>query len=472
MAQIFDPKDIPTERPAVFDENGNRLFLYPAAVKGFFRTYRTWVYWFLIAIFMILPWTTWNGQQTILMDLPNRRFTFFGATFWAHDTPFLFFPLMIAVFAIALITAVFGRAWCGWACPQTVFIDAVFRKIESLVEGNHVKQRALAKKGWDIEKVWKRFAKWTLFTLASLHISHSFFAYFVGANELVWITMGNPLNNWTLFLLVQISALILLFDFGWFREQFCIIMCPYGRFQSVLMDKHSQAVMYDEKRGEPRGKTKKDSKEKFGDCINCNKCVAVCPTGVDIRNGLQLECIACTACIDACDEIMSKLGRQTGLIRYSTEAKMSGESAKNARPRVFAYAGLIVGLLLAFTYLVNTTDTLNLQVLRAIEAPYKIVNSANGKTVINHFRIHLNNHLKQDLSLKNINSTGQVEIVSPTLPHKVGTNKDAWIHFFVKSDVALVDLYSGSIPLDLILQNENGEEILRETQISLLGPTK
>ncbi|MEO0335283.1 MAG: cytochrome c oxidase accessory protein CcoG [Pseudomonadota bacterium] len=473
MSQVFDPRDIVTERPAVFDEQGNRLFLYPTAVKGYWKTWRTRAYWFLIFVFMVLPWTHWEGQQTILMDLPNRRFTFFGMTFWAHDTPYLFFPLMTAVFAVALITALFGRAWCGWACPQTVFIDAVYRKIEALIEGNASQQKKLAKQKWDIEKIWKRCAKWLFFTLVSLHISHSFFAYFVGAHELVWISQGSPLNNWGLFLMVQSFAALLLFDFGWFREQFCIIMCPYGRFQSVLMGSHSKAVMYDEARGEPRGKAKKGSDQSFGDCVNCYKCVAVCPTGVDIRNGIQLECIACTACIDACDEIMTKLGRPKGLIRYSSEAAMSGRPSRTWTPRVLAYSSIIAILILSFVFLVSNKDTLNLQVLRAIEAPYKLVVTSQGqRVIINHFRIHLNNHQLGELRLEGLEANTEAQIVAPTLPVIVPKDRDAWVHFFVKVEKGSSELFARPLKIIANFRDANGTAMQRELFVSLLGPTK
>jgi cytochrome c oxidase accessory protein FixG len=473
MSQVFDPRDIPTERPAVFDEKGKRLFLYPTTVNGFWRRWRTAFYWLLIFIFMVLPWTKFAGQQTILLDLPNRRFTFFGFTFWAHDTPYLFFPLMTAVFAIALITAVFGRAWCGWACPQTVFIDAIYRKIESLIEGTSAKQKKLAAQAWNLEKIWKRTAKWTLFVLASLHISHSFFAYFVGANELVWISLGSPLNNWALFLMVQGFAAVLLFDFAWFREQFCIIMCPYGRFQSVLMDKHSKAVMYDEARGEPRGKAKKGQESQFGDCVNCYKCVSVCPTGVDIRNGIQLECIACTACIDACDDIMAKLGRPKGLIRYSTEAEMAGEKSQLVNPRSIAYSAIIAVLLLGFTYFMATKDSLNLQVLRAIEAPYKVVKTKDGsETIINHFRIHLNNHTQGTLELKSLQSKPGIEIVAPTLPITVASDTDTWVHFFVKVKQDSRNLFEDSLNVTAQFSDQDNQILTRELPVSLLGPTR
>ena len=273
--------------------------------------------------------------------------------------------------------------------------------------------------------------------------------------------------------MVQGFAAILLFDFGWFREQFCIIMCPYGRFQSVLMDKHSKAVMYDEARGEPRGKAKKGSEKQYGDCVNCYKCVAVCPTGVDIRNGLQLECIACTACIDACDDIMTKLGRPKGLIRYSSEAAMQGQPSKSATPRVLAYSAAIALLCIAFTFFVSRKDSLNIQVLRAIEAPYKMVTNAQGHNVIvNHFRIHVNNHKGRDVKLISLKTSTAVEIVAPTLPMTVGSNQDAWVHFFVKAKQGSPEVFDGPKTVTAEFLEDSYKTHYRKLPYSLLGPTK
>ena len=432
MSKAFDPRKITLERPAVLDESGHRMFLHPASVKGSFRTARNWVYAGLIFVFLVLPWTHFRGKQTILLDLPQREFTFFGQTFLAHDTPLIFLPLMIAVFSIIFVTSIFGRAWCGWACPQTVFIDGVFRKIEAWIEGNHLQRVQLDKSKWTLKKLGKRLAKWTAFVMVSEHIAHSFFAYFVGARELVWTTMGSPLDSWSLFLAVQFLSAILLFDFGWFREQFCLIMCPYGRFQSVLMGPHSLAVMYDEDRGEPRGRGKATEPSR-GDCVDCFRCVSVCPTGIDIRNGVQLECIACTACIDACDNVMLKLGRPKGLVRYSSENRMVSKGTKIAlSPATYVYGGILVALISTLAYFISQRGQLDFQVLRGLGSPYTLVETKTGSTITNHFRIHMSNQTKEPIVLNSLLGPEGVEIVAPTLPVSIEMQQDAWVHFFVK----------------------------------------
>lgn len=331
-------RELPEERLATTDEKGKRVYLYPDDIKqGHYRNLRVKLRAFLVIFFLFLPWIKIQGHQAVLLDIPHRRFAILGLTFWAHDAPIFLFVLGILAFGIFLVTALLGRIWCGWACPQTVFIDGVFRRIERWIEGDSVERRKLDDGPWNENKVFKKILKWFLFLLVSLVITHSFLAYFVGTDELLVMIRRPPLENITSFLVMAASTAVILFDFGWFREQFCVIVCPYGRFQSVLMDDDSWAVMYDEKRGEPRRGRVPEGKSE-GDCVNCYRCVQVCPTGIDIRRGLQLECIACTACIDACDEVMDRLGKEQGLIRYDTLTQMSGKKVQWLRARTVIYA--------------------------------------------------------------------------------------------------------------------------------------
>ncbi|MGZ3710075.1 MAG: cytochrome c oxidase accessory protein CcoG, partial [Bdellovibrionota bacterium] len=282
---------------------------------------------------------------------------------------------------LAAVTAIWGRVWCGWACPQTVFVDAVFRRIERAIEGDSVKRRMLASAplGWG--KFAKRFAKWTLFAVCSLVISHSFLAYFVGTRKLAEMIARPPFENIPSFLFMLGTTLLVLFDFGWFREQFCTLVCPYGRFQSVLMDDRSKAVAYDAKRGEPRRGTTTGAS---GDCVNCYRCVQVCPTGIDIRRGLQMECIGCTACIDACDEVMVRLKKPPGLIRYQSGSGVS------VRSSIYGVLLAVIGLGLVLT--IRSRQPIEVSVVRAADVPYQEVTSANGvPEIINHFKIDLRN---------------------------------------------------------------------------------
>ncbi|MGZ3696759.1 MAG: 4Fe-4S dicluster domain-containing protein, partial [Bdellovibrionota bacterium] len=248
----MNSRELPSDRLATSDAEGNRIYLYPADVRGRYRTLRSAVSAVLLVIFLTLPWLRISGEQALLLDIPGRKFAILGLTFWAHDAPILVFVFGGTAILLAAVTAIWGRVWCGWACPQTVFVDAVFRRIERAIEGDSVKRRMLASAplGWG--KFAKRFAKWTLFAVCSLVISHSFLAYFVGTRKLAEMIARPPFENIPSFLFMLGTTLLVLFDFGWFREQFCTLVCPYGRFQSVLMDDRSKAVAYDAKRGEPR----------------------------------------------------------------------------------------------------------------------------------------------------------------------------------------------------------------------------
>jgi cytochrome c oxidase accessory protein FixG len=327
--------ELDSERLATTDEQGHRVYLYPEDVEGVWKNRRTVFYWFLIIVYLVLPWIYISGKPFLMINIFAREFTFMGSTLHGVE-PILFFLILISgLFFMALLTSLYGRVWCGWGCPQTVFIQTIFSKIETLVEGSARARKIFDQAPWTFNKVFRRSLKWVLFTLISLHISHTFIGYFIGPRELLNMSLHNPLENFGIFSAVMIINAIVLLDFGWFREQFCIIACPYGRMQSVMMDANSLVVAYDNTRGEPRrGLT---TKENEGDCINCYACVKVCPTGIDIRRGTQLECIACTNCIDACDEIMDKVKRPRGLIRYSSETLLNGGVHKIVTPRSIAY---------------------------------------------------------------------------------------------------------------------------------------
>ncbi|MBY0384776.1 cytochrome c oxidase accessory protein CcoG, partial [bacterium] len=385
------------ERLQSLDEEGHRAEFFVAEVTGFWRRHRDWTQFFLIAFFLILPWTTLNGQQTLLLHLARREFVFFGMTFFSHDAPLIFFILATLTIGLAFVTSVWGRVWCGWACPQTVFIDTIYRRIEKWIEGNHLERRKLAKQDLSFKKLCKKFIKWFLFFVVSALIAHSFLAYFVGARDLLEMMGSSPFENWDYFLLVFAMTGLVLFDFGWFREQFCIIMCPYGRFQSVLLDETSMTVYYDDKRGEPRKGTP-DTNQKQGDCVSCNRCVQVCPTRIDIRNGLQMECIACTACIDACDEIMRKVNKPEGLIRYAAQ---DGSRPRFWKPRTLVYLSLITILIGALIWNIVERKNIDVTLLRANESPYTFTKDQQGRDVVlNHFRLHLKNQNAKTMNYK------------------------------------------------------------------------
>jgi cytochrome c oxidase accessory protein FixG len=387
--KVLNKRELPQERLSTTDERGKRVYIFPEQVDGIFRKWRTITHIILIVILLVLPWVKVNGYQALLFDIPNRRFSIFGLTFWAHDGPLIFFILAILTIGLAFITAVYGRVWCGWGCPQTVFVDGVFRRIEYLIMGSHIRQMNLAKGPWNKEKTLKYTTTWFLFTVVSLIITHSFLAYFVGSERLVEMTQHRPGENWTIFLFMFFITSFLLFDFGWFREQFCIIMCPYGRIQSVLMDDDSVTVAYDYNRGEPRRGSVIHQPKIEGDCIDCYKCVSVCPTGIDIRNGMQMECVGCTACIDACDEVMQHIDKPKGLIRYVSGNSLKGLTAKFFKPRTAIYSMLLILIFSLLIINVYKREEIMVTILRGKDLPYQVVQVGEDKKIINHFKLHL-----------------------------------------------------------------------------------
>jgi cytochrome c oxidase accessory protein FixG len=332
------PKQPNLDSVTTINADGSRYFLHPSDVRGRWNLARRMVGVVLIAIYILLPWIPVNGSPAVFLDVENRMFHLFGLTLVPQDLWVMFFAISGLGFGLFFITSLLGRIWCGWACPYTVFLDHVYRRIERWIEGDAHARRALDAARWSAGKLFKRISKHLFYLLVAAAIAHVFLSYFVSLRRLYGFMQAGPLEHATAFGIVTFLTLVLWFCFGYFREQFCIIMCPYGRLQSALTDDDTVNVGYDAGRGEPRGpKGRAD-----GDCIDCRRCVHVCPTGIDIRNGLQLECIGCTACIDACDEVMVKTGRAKGLIRYDSFNGFAGKKRRFLRPRVYAYCALAV----------------------------------------------------------------------------------------------------------------------------------
>jgi cytochrome c oxidase accessory protein FixG len=365
-------------------EDGSRLFLHPAEAKGRFTTARRWSGWLLIAIYVALPWIPIGGHPAVFLDIASRRFHLFGATLAFQDAWLMFFGITGLGFALFFITSLLGRVWCGWACPQTVFLDHVYRRVERWIEGNSFNRRRLDQAPWNAAKILRRGGKHLVYGLLSAVIAHVFIAYFVSIPEL-WAMMHNdPGQHWTAFVFVFVFTAILYFNFAWFREQLCIVICPYGRLQSALIDDHSLVIGYDARRGEPRGRLNTPD---AGACVDCNRCVQVCPTGIDIRHGLQLECIGCAACIDACDTVMDKVKRPRGLIRYDSMAGFAGGRTRWVRSRILVYAALLaVGAIVA-TWALSTVRPANLAITRMTGAPYFVT----AEAVRNQFFVRLVN---------------------------------------------------------------------------------
>jgi len=459
------------ERLGTTDEQGHRVYIHPEDVKGFWRTQRTRFYWFLILIYVVLPWFNWNGKQIILLNIPMREFTFFGTTFYAHDAPLILLLLLGFVFTMGFVTSIWGRVWCGWACPQTVFIDTIYRGIEKLIEGKARQRQKLQEMPWNAEKVFKKSLKWIAYFLVSLIITHSLLGYFVGARNLLQITLAGPSGHTTLFSFAMFITALFMFDFGWFREQFCIIACPYGRFQSVMMDENSLVVAYDTKRGEPRRGTVED-KNSEGDCINCYHCVKACPTGIDIRRGTQLECIACTNCIDACDEIMDKMKRPKGLIRYDTENALEGKPTKKFGIRSGIYLTAITVVISVLIYSLLNAGRLKVTLIRGTGQPYRERTLPSGvREVTNLYKVRMDykeeKDIKIDFRLKNPENQKEVEIITPVRPFDLhsGRSKSAIIHFKFHPEF----LKAGNHKVNLEFFDQTGKVHVTK-EVNLVGP--
>jgi cytochrome c oxidase accessory protein FixG len=330
---------LPTERVlSTMNQDGTRNWLRPRLARGRFLRGRRIAGVLLIALFVALPFITINGRPALLLDLVTRELSVFGAVFRPSDGFILMLFGLVIVLAVFLVTALFGRVWCGWGCPQTVYLELVFRPIERWLEGNATQQANLPRLHP------RRIAKWAIYAALSFVLANLFLAYFVGVARLRTWVLESPLDHLGGFSVVASVAALMLFDFGYFREQTCTLACPYGRLQTVLLDRQSLIVGYDVKRGEPRGQPRRRLPvvESRGDCVDCSACVAVCPTGIDIRDGLQMECIGCAQCIDACDTVMDKLGKPRGLIGYTSQDGLAGKAVRLLRGRTILYPALLI----------------------------------------------------------------------------------------------------------------------------------
>ena len=350
---------------ATVDEQGKRIWVYPKKPKGRFHTWRAIVAIVLLVALFAAPFISIDGHPLILLNIFERKFVLFGQAFWPQDF-FLFVLAMITLFVfIILFTVIYGRVWCGWACPQTIFMEMVFRKLEYLIEGDANKQRRLDKAPWDFNKIWRKTVKHLLFLSISVLIGHLVMAYLIGTDQVKEIVTKPPTENLAGFLGLVAFSGVFYGVFARFREQACIAVCPYGRLQGVLLGKDSIVVAYDWIRGEPRKKLKKKQvDESAGDCIDCKLCVHACPTGIDIRNGTQLECVNCTACIDACDEVMTKINKPKGLIRYDSYEGIKTGKKFEFNARVVGYSIVLTLLVGVFGFLLASRTDVETTVLR------------------------------------------------------------------------------------------------------------
>jgi cytochrome c oxidase accessory protein FixG len=372
---LHDPQsDSFRDAVSTIDKKGNRVWIYPKKPGGPFYNKRTIVSWILLILLFSGPFIRIGGEPLLLINLLERKFVIFGKIFWPQDFYLFVIGMLTFIVFIVVFTISYGRLFCGWVCPQTIFMEMVFRKIEYWIEGDWKQQQRLNKSPWTRQKIIKKGLKHGIFYIISFLIANIFLAYIIGSEEVISIITDSPLNH------LQGLALILLFTFvfygvfAYMREQVCLVICPYGRLQGVLLDRSSLVVAYDYIRGENRAKFRKGeirAEVGKGDCIDCGQCVHVCPTGIDIRNGTQLECINCTACIDACDFMMEKTGQEKGLIRYASEKGITTGSRFTFNARIIAYTVVLIGLLAVLAGLLVSRADVQTTILRTPGMSYQ-----------------------------------------------------------------------------------------------------
>ena len=454
-------------------DEGNRAWIFPKKPSGKLYNYRKLVSYVLLAFLFAAPFIKIQGNQFLMFNVLERRFNIFSFPFWPQDFHLFVISMIIGVIFVTLFTVGFGRLFCGWVCPQTIFMEMVFRRIEYWIDGDRNKQMRLARQPWNAEKIRKRVLKWVIFLFISFLISNVFLAYLIGGDKLLGYIIDGPSNHTgTLFPLIIFTA-VFYFIFAWFREQVCIIACPYGRLQGVLLDNKSIVVAYDHKRGEAENGRKKFRKNEdrtalgYGDCIDCFQCVHVCPTGIDIRNGTQLECVNCTACIDECDHIMESINLPKGLIRYASEDEIEKKSKFQFTARLKGYSAVLVILIGVLVGMLMLRSEVEARVLRL---PGQLFEHKGDNMISNVFTYKLINktvHSIEDVSFKLRNFNGVIKLASLQNSIEVPAESLAEGTLFV--EINKKDL-SGDRN-KLIIDVYSHDELIETTSVNFMGPT-
>jgi cytochrome c oxidase accessory protein FixG len=446
-------------------KKGKRLWLYPKIIKGKYYKYRTYLSWVYFAFFFTAPFIKINGNPLLLLNVLERKFVILGQPFWPQDFHLLVFLILSFVVFIILFTVVFGRVFCGWACPQTIFMEMLFRKIETAIEGNPSKRKKLDAMPWNKEKIMKKGLKHAAFFGMSFLIANTFLAYIIGVEELIAKITGPFMENaWTLVGLLVFTFVFYLV-FSKVRELVCIMICPYGRLQGVMLDQNSMVVAYDFERGEPRGKIRKsEDQAQKGDCVDCGLCVDVCPTGIDIRNGTQLECVNCTACMDACDGVMDKIKKPKGLIRIDSITNIKEKIGFRFTPRIISYMVLMGVLLSVFVALLATRTDIEAHILRTRGKSY----FPEGDLITNVYNFTLVNKTFDDKNLTFELKDPNAELVLVDMSGKLEANSEKKTIFMIKKKRDLLTDRSTKMEIDMYADGEK----LKTLKTNFLGPFK
>lgn len=463
MSQTIADKEAFRDSISTVDKAGKRVWVYPKKPSGKLYQYRKLVSYGFLALLFAGPFLKINDLPVLLLNLPERKFIILGMIFWPQDFFILLLGFMALVVFIILFTVVYGRVFCGWVCPQTIFLEMVFRRIEYWIEGDHTRQKALDRAPWTREKIWKKSAKHTIFLLLSFVFANTFLAYIIGVEGLQAFLTDSPLQHPGSLSSLLIFTGIFYWVFARFREQVCTIVCPYGRLQGVMMDKKTTVIAYDYVRGEPREKLHKNQERLAGDCIDCHQCVQVCPTGIDIRNGTQLECINCTACIDACNSIMDLVGKPQGLIRYASEENIAENKPSRFTGRMKCYTAVLLLLLGGCGALLATRSNVETTILRT---PGMLYQKKGPDHISNLYNISVINKTTRamPITLKLLEPQGQIRLVKNNLVLP-GQGKAEGVFF---AEIKRQDLAGTSTGITVGIYA--GDKLISTEKTKFLGP--
>ncbi len=449
----------------VAEHGEQRRWLYPKIIIGKLYRFRSYLSYLLLTILFVSPFIRVNGEQLVLLNVLERKFAFWGLVFFPQDFHIFVLATLTFFVFIILFTAVFGRVWCGWACPQTIFMEMLFRKIENIIEGDAARQKKLDDSKLTLEKFIKKGLKHSIFILLSFLIANVFLAYVIGSNVLFKIIREPITEHIAGFSSIILFTGVFYLVFARFRELVCIVICPYGRLQGVLLDSKSIVVAYDYLRGEPRGKKsrKAEAISAKGDCIDCNQCVHVCPTGIDIRNGTQLECINCTACIDACNMVMAKIDHLQNLIGFKSEQQIAQQTPFKLGKRVYSYAAICAALLAALIILIVQRTDIETTVLRAAGTLYQ---QRNDGTISNLYNAELINKTSRtiDFKIRPANQADKLQIIQQS--SKLEKGKSIRLTFFIIRPAKFISTYKSEAELEIT----SGNEVLGRVKTTFIGP--